>query len=306
MIIEKDASLYCSKYSTRNPTKGFLQYRSVCPQNTASWKHHPDFNGCLGHGHVEAQFKTIQKAVFPILLKQEEEEKKLIWEKMTDEWCKGSAPWALPTLTAWKQGASRQRGSQWRKSSEHEMPWRNAQQSLPGMIPTLIPPKVSSEFPGWESSFWPAPADIVHLHHKNTDLPPLPTCARKSKHSSTVGVWAAAFHPAQCCCWAAGWEQTSISLLAGQPSAFCCLREGRLVAQHSEQRANLSFKGSGNESPGWGVGFSSSFCHLLLGWLHMVFRHFRQWNPRWGFVPASRDWRKWRSHSFSCTPMCRH
>jgi len=34
---------------------------------------------------VEAQFKTIQKAVFPILLKQEEEEKKLIWEKMTDE-----------------------------------------------------------------------------------------------------------------------------------------------------------------------------------------------------------------------------
>lgn len=41
-------------------------------------------------------------------------------------------------------------------------------------------------------------------------------------------------------CWAASWQERSMSPQASQPFAFCCLRKGNLEAHHSAQIGNFS------------------------------------------------------------------
>lgn len=241
LIIQKHASIYQSKCSYRIPAKEMPAFKtrllwdiilliSMLVQDSCVGR--PNSKGCVPH---------------PILPKQE---KALIWKKMTDKWCKGSAPQAPPLLSENKESQAEGNSGETARSSKHEMSRRNALQSLPGMIPTPAPSQWAQSFQdGSHASFWPAPADSQHLPQEHS--PPTYTDLRKKawtlqphEYVGSVlltcktllylvsGAGGAAW-------WWIGRRPASLPQQAS-PLKFCCWSEGSLVGQRSVQAANFS------------------------------------------------------------------
>lgn len=161
------------------------------------------------------------------------------------------------------------------RSSPHDVSWSKGLPSLPQTILSLTPSLMSSEFPGWESSFWPPLT--FSTQSKSTDQPLPHSSVQQGPGTATS--WMCRQQdsaPGSVTSSRVGWT-------VGR-SQVCVTKQGcreRAGGRHSTQHkqpvsgGNLSSKWTGNESLEWGVGFSPSSCCLLFGLQHAAFRHFR-------------------------------